>query len=165
MAHHDHDHDDGEVHAHVSPVSFYGLILGILFVFTGLTFLLSLFHLGAMNLLVAVLIATTKATLVILYFMHLRYDAKFNALLLVGALMFAGIFLAYTINDTNYRGIIDPVNGVHVDPTTGERALGGPPTYEPMIHAVPGHHGEGGDEAPESAHPSGNESGHGDGEH
>ena len=57
--------------------------------------------------------------------MHLRDDSRFNALVFIGSVLFAGVFLAYTMNDTAHRGAGDPYYGVHVLPTTGERAPGG----------------------------------------
>jgi cytochrome c oxidase subunit IV len=55
--------------------------------------------LGPWNLVVALSIATLKAALVALYFMHLRYDHPFNGLALVAALVFLAIFLVFTLMD------------------------------------------------------------------
>jgi cytochrome c oxidase subunit 4 len=52
------------------------------------------------NLWIALLIATVKATLVALYFMHLRYDRPFNAVILIAVLMFAVLFCGLTLLDT-----------------------------------------------------------------
>ena len=49
---------------------------------------------------------------------------------LVGALsrlLFAGVFLAYTMNDTGRRAQVEDVQGGYVDPSTGEIAPGGIP--------------------------------------
>ncbi len=59
---------------------------------------------GAANLWIAVFIATVKATLVALYFMHLRYDRPFNAVVFVAALLFVLLFVGLTLTDTlQYR--------------------------------------------------------------
>ncbi len=59
---------------------------------------------GAANLWIAMVIATAKATLVALYFMHLRYDRPFNAVVLVTALLFVLLFVGLTLTDTlQYR--------------------------------------------------------------
>ena len=55
---------------------------------------------GDLNIVVAMGVATIKATLVGLYFMHLRWDRPFNAIILVGSLLFLGIFLGFTLLDT-----------------------------------------------------------------
>jgi caa(3)-type oxidase subunit IV len=47
-----------------------------------------------------VLIAVTKATLVVLYFMHLRYERPFNAIVLIRALLFVMVFCALTLMDS-----------------------------------------------------------------
>ncbi len=60
----------------------------------------SYIDLGRLNLIVVILIATTKASLVVSFFMHLRYDNKFNALIFVSCIFFIGVFFAYTMNDT-----------------------------------------------------------------
>ncbi|HJK96994.1 MAG TPA: cytochrome C oxidase subunit IV family protein [Polyangiaceae bacterium LLY-WYZ-14_1] len=119
--------EDGDVHVHAHPLSMYLGVFGALIVLTLLTVGAYQVHLGAANLVVAVLIATVKASLVVMYFMHLRDDARFNALIFVGSLLFAGVFLAYTINDTKYRGDVDGVSGLRYDPATGEWAAGTSP--------------------------------------
>ena len=125
---HTHDgHDDGAVHVHISGVNAYLVIFAALVFFTILTVALSYIHLGPFNLAIAIVIATIKATLVVLYFMHLKYDSKFNALVFVGTLCFVGVFLAFTIFDTGYRGRVDLTGGARVDSVTGEIAPGGPP--------------------------------------
>ena len=59
---------------------------------------------GAANLWIAMVIATAKATLVALYFMHLRYDRPFNAVVLLAALLFLVVFIGLTLTDTlHYR--------------------------------------------------------------
>jgi cytochrome c oxidase subunit 4 len=62
---------------------------------------------------------------VLLFFMHLKDDARFNGLFFVGSILFIGVFLAYTMNDTALRGTMDRYNGVHVDPDRGTPAPGG----------------------------------------
>src|SRR5262249_8646001 len=96
--------DDGQVHAHISSTGFYGLIFLALIMLTVLTVGQSYLDLGKLNLIVVILIATTKASLVVSFFMHLRYDNKFNALIFISCLFFIGVFFTYTMNDTNQRG-------------------------------------------------------------
>jgi cytochrome c oxidase subunit 4 len=114
-----------DVHAHISPQWFYIFILGILMTLTLLTVGVSYIHLGKLNLIVAIIIASIKATLVILFFMHLRYDNKFNALVVVISLLFIGVFFAYTLNDTEHRGEVDLESGSKILPGTGAEAPGG----------------------------------------
>ena len=139
MAHHTHEADDDEVHVHVHSWKLYAGILAALLALTVLTVAVSLVDLdalfalgrpvhgvGAWNLGVALVIAGMKASLVVLFFMHLKEDSRFNALFFVGSLLFVGVFFAYTMNDTATRGLTgDRYNGVQIDPDTGERAPGG----------------------------------------
>ena len=152
---HDHSHggeaDDGQVHAHISPVAFYAFILGVLMFFTLLTVAVSYVHLGKLNLLVAIVIASIKAGLVVTFFMHLKYDNKFNALILVVSLLFIGVFFTYTMNDTDHRGQLDSDQGGRIQQSTGLVAPGGmekpahtedeSPGHATPEHAAPAHTG------------------------
>lgn len=130
-------HDDGAVHAHVSSVPFYvAVFLGLLF-FTVLTVGQSYVDLGKLNIAIVILIASLKASLVVTFFMHLRWDNKFNALIFVATIFFIGIFFAYTLNDTDHRGEYDPDQNVKVWEKTGVEAPGG---FEPQA-AAPEHGG------------------------
>jgi cytochrome c oxidase subunit 4 len=123
---HDQEHPGQyAVHAHISPTGFYVFILAVLMALTLLTVGVSYIHLGKLNLVVAVVIASIKATLVVLFFMHLKYDNKFNALILIVSLLFIGVFFAYTLNDTEHRGELDLEQGSKVLPANGEEAPGG----------------------------------------
>jgi cytochrome c oxidase subunit 4 len=90
--------------AHAGPSGrFYVAIWGTLVLLTGLTVGVTYFDLRKLAVLAAILIATIKATLVALYFMHLRYESRlFTTVLLVGLGSFA-IFIALTFTDLSYR--------------------------------------------------------------
>ncbi len=85
---------------HVVPVAVLALTLTTLLGLTFLTVAASWVDLGALNLWVALLIATAKATLVVLYFMHLRYEKPFNAIVLICALLFVMLFCSLTLMDS-----------------------------------------------------------------
>jgi cytochrome c oxidase subunit 4 len=53
------------------------------------------------NLALALAIAVLKAALVMLYFMHLRWDSPFNSIIAIAALLFIAIFIVATITDTD----------------------------------------------------------------
>jgi cytochrome c oxidase subunit 4 len=121
------EHSDGQVHAHIGSLSGYVAIFFGLICLTLLTVGVSNIHLGAANLVVAVVIASIKASFVILFFMHLRYDSRFYSMIIVVSVLFIGVFFAYTMNDTTHRGELDLEQGVKVLPSTGEVAPGGVP--------------------------------------
>ena len=117
--------DDGAVHAHISSVPFYvAVFLGLLFL-TGVTVGQSYVDLGRLSIAIVILIATMKASLVVTFFMHLRWDNKFNVLIFLSSLLFIGVFFAYTMNDTDKRGELDPDQNVKVWAKNGEPAPGG----------------------------------------
>jgi cytochrome c oxidase subunit 4 len=124
MAHHAHK-DDGAVHAHISSAGFYLAVFLALISLTAVTVGQSYVDLGRFNLIAVITIATLKAALVVSFFMHLRYDNKFNVLIFLSGIFFIGVFFAYTMNDTERRGELDADQNVKVLPKTGEAAPGG----------------------------------------
>ena len=52
------------------------------------------------NLALAMAIAVVKATLVLLFFMHLRYDKLFHSVLIAGGLLAASLFVGFTLMDS-----------------------------------------------------------------
>jgi cytochrome c oxidase subunit 4 len=122
----DHAHaEDGEVHAHVGSYRQYLTIFFALIFFTLLTVGIARVHLGPANLAVAVVVASIKAVLVCVFFMHLKDDNRFNSLVLVVSLLFIGVFFAYTTNDTGHRAMLDTQAGAKFSLATGEVAPGG----------------------------------------
>ncbi len=118
---------------HITPVATYIKVFSALVVLTLLTVAAYQVHLGTWNLVVAIIIASIKAALVVLIFMHMTHEAKFNALVFVGALLFSGVFLAYTINDTDQRAQLDEYHGARIDPANGRPAYGTSPRLEETI--------------------------------
>lgn len=85
---------------HVVPVS---TLLGTciaLMILTWITVGATRFQLGYFNIWIALIIATVKAVLVCLYFMHLRWDRPFNAIVLITAVCFMLLFLGGALTDT-----------------------------------------------------------------
>jgi cytochrome c oxidase subunit 4 len=91
---------------HIIPLKTYLGIAIALVVLTGITVAVSFVHLGPFNLVVAMLIATTKGTLVALIFMHLKYDNKFFATIFTISLLFVSVLIILTMFDTETRGDI-----------------------------------------------------------
>jgi cytochrome c oxidase subunit 4 len=112
---HGHGHGHGEhVEPHVLPVSVYIMVWLALVVLTALTVYVALFDFGSWNTVVALGVATVKGSLVALYFMHLRYDKKFNLILLLGGLMLVSIFFYPTLTDLSSRGAIEPIRAEQI---------------------------------------------------
>lgn len=124
---HGSDDPNEPVHAHIAPWQLYFKIFGALIAMTLITVAVANIDLGSANLAIAIMVATIKASLVVTFFMHLKDDRRFNALLFLGSLLFGGVFLAYTLNDTAYRGAVDGISGMRQDYRTGEWAPGTSP--------------------------------------
>ncbi|MDH5491140.1 MAG: c-type cytochrome [Myxococcales bacterium] len=122
--HHDNDYD---VHAHVTPTKVYVGVLAVLIFFTFLTVAAYNIRLGDWNLPVAILIATLKATLVISYFMHMKYETGFNIAFFLGTVAVVGIFLLYSMSDTETRAEVSEYSAGRYDSRTGEFASGTAP--------------------------------------
>jgi cytochrome c oxidase subunit IV len=89
---------------HVSPVSLYLTIFGALMVLTGVTVGAAYVDLGRFNFAVAMLIAGFKATLVVWYFMHVKYQSHMTKLTVATGLFFLSILLGMSLIDYVSRG-------------------------------------------------------------
>ena len=96
-------------HAHIAPPSMYYKVFGALIIGTILTVLAAKVDLGLMNNVVMLLIACTKATLVILFFMHVRWSSRLTWI--VAASGFFWLILLFTIlGDYISRGWVPGTN-------------------------------------------------------
>lgn len=84
---------------HVVPVSTYVIIFVILLIATGLTTWIAFQDLGNWNVVVALAIAVCKATLVVLFFMHVKYNKGLTRIVLIGAVFWLGIMITFTLAD------------------------------------------------------------------
>jgi cytochrome c oxidase subunit 4 len=69
--------------------------------FTVLTVAVAGLDLGSFNLGIALAIAITKASLVVLYFMHMRYDRPMHAIVFISALLFFTLFVSIALLDSH----------------------------------------------------------------
>src|SRR5215467_13900165 len=82
----------------------YAIIFLTLVVFTIVTWRVALIDLGELNIIVALIIAGTKATLVALFFMHVRWSTRLNQLVIAASLFWLIILLSLTLADYVARG-------------------------------------------------------------
>ncbi|MFT3769857.1 MAG: cytochrome C oxidase subunit IV family protein [Minicystis sp.] len=109
---HGHGHGGKDHVPHILPFSTYLATLVALLVLTAITVGVSYIDFGSANVWIALLVATIKAGIVALVFMHLFFDHKFHSVILVMGLLFLGVFVAFTMFDTETRGRNnDPVKG------------------------------------------------------
>lgn len=98
---------DAKSHHHILPLKLYINVGLALLVLTVITVAVSRVHLGPFNMVVAMVIAGTKAMLVALFFMHLKYDNKLYLVVFLSAILFLVLFIVFTMFDTERRGDID----------------------------------------------------------
>ncbi|MBI3047510.1 MAG: cytochrome C oxidase subunit IV family protein [Acidobacteria bacterium] len=125
---------------HISPKRVYYTIFGALMVLTATTLAVAFINLGALNFPIALGIAITKATLVILFFMHLKYSSRLTKLVCGSAFFFLIVLFGLTLSDYLSRGWSTAPGGFTTG--AGTRVTIGPATAEPA---------EGAPEAPAGA--------------
>ena len=89
---------------HVAPKSMYYAIFAALMVLTGITVGVSFINLGPFNFPVAISIAIVKATLVILFFMHVKYSSRLTKLIIATGFFFLTVLFVLTMSDYVSRG-------------------------------------------------------------
>ena len=96
--------------AHIVQPRVYVTIFLALMVGTTLTVLAAFYDFpGPLNVVVALTIAVIKATLVVLYFMHVRYSGRLIWLVITAALLWLGIMFALTVSDYWTRMWLTPL--------------------------------------------------------
>ncbi len=84
---------------HVVPFRIYAVIFATLLLLTLVTVDVAFYNVGLMNLPIALAVATTKATLVILYFMHVRYQPPLIAVFAAAGFVWLLLLLTFTLSD------------------------------------------------------------------
>jgi cytochrome c oxidase subunit 4 len=84
---------------HVVPKQTYFLVFGALLTMTALTTGVAYIDLGPWNTVAALVIACCKATLVALFFMHLRWSSRLMRIVLLSALLWLAILISLTTTD------------------------------------------------------------------
>jgi cytochrome c oxidase subunit 4 len=106
----------------------YTLTLVVLLILTAITVGASYIQFGSMNVVIALTIATIKASLVALFFMHLRHDKPVNAVIACAGFLFLGLFLLFTFLDVGTRDNLQPVNLKAPAPAVAAPVAGAPET-------------------------------------
>jgi len=90
---------------HIVPIRIYFVIFIVLIVGTALTVWAGFRDFpGPLNVIIALTIASIKATLVLLYFMHLRYSTRLVWVIFASALFWMALLFALTLSDYWTRG-------------------------------------------------------------
>jgi cytochrome c oxidase subunit 4 len=114
-----------EEHASHGPGRYF-VIWGVLLAFTGLTVWTGRMDLGAANIGIALAIATVKATLVVLFFMHLSESHGANRLVFVVSVLFVVVLMLGVFGDLLTRSEISLPTGA--------------PNFDTVESTAPAHH-------------------------
>ena len=92
---------------HVAPKSMYYSVFGALIVGTALTVLVAFYDLGVFNNIVMLLIASVKAMLVVLFFMHVRWSTRLTWVVAASGFVWLIILFGLTMTDYLTRGWVE----------------------------------------------------------
>lgn len=100
MIEHEGEHEDEH-----EPLkySFLALILGGLLALTVLTFIVSYIDWGFLNVPIALFVASSKATLVLLFFMHIKYEGMAIKVSFISTMLVLAVLISFTFWDVAYR--------------------------------------------------------------
>ena len=101
---------------HIIPLSTYIIVFSLLIVMTVVTVWSAQYDFGSFNIVLALIIASFKSSLVLLFFMHLYYDNKINLALILGSVLFLALFIGLTMIDVTRRQDIYDIKGKLVNP-------------------------------------------------
>ncbi len=88
---------------HILSYGKLALVLGMLLVLTGVTVAVSYIHMGFWNVPIALTIASLKASLVLLFFMHLKYEGPIIRYSFLSTVTFLAIMIGFTFWDVAFR--------------------------------------------------------------
>ena len=90
-------------HNHVSSSAmFFNVLIALLFL-TVITVAVSRFDFGSANMLIAMAIAAVKASLVIAFFMHVKWDTAINKIVFLSSFLFLSLLFVFTLADLSTR--------------------------------------------------------------
>jgi len=117
--------------SHGGPKIYTANLFALLFL-TVITVAAASFNFGSANVVIALAIATLKAILVALFFMHLLWDKPVNAIIAIAGFLFLGIFLMFDFIDVTTRVNLQPRNMPNM-----ENATPAPDSMNPLRTAPP----------------------------
>jgi cytochrome c oxidase subunit IV len=89
---------------HIVTKKQYSLVFGALLLLTFVTTAVGMMDLGRLNVVVALVIAVIKATLVVLFFMHIYWSTKLTKVVVVSGIAWLILLLWLTLTDILSRG-------------------------------------------------------------
>lgn len=90
-------------HHHIMEYKTQAMILLSLLLLTGMTVGISFLDLGPFNVWVALIIASLKGSLVLMFFMHLKYESRVLVFSFIGTIFFLAIMISFIFWDVAFR--------------------------------------------------------------
>jgi cytochrome c oxidase subunit 4 len=97
---------------HIVSKTIYFIIFAALMVLTVITYYVALIDLGRLNVIVALAVAVTKAVLVVLFFMHVRYSTRLTKIVVIAGFFWLALLVVLTLADYFTRSGTSGVGGV-----------------------------------------------------
>jgi cytochrome c oxidase subunit 4 len=132
-------------HHHIVPIPIYLAIFATLLVMTGVTVAVAYVDFGVMNIVIALAIAAFKASLVVLFFMHVKYASKLTQLASVLGFVWLALLLGMTSSGIFTRDWVGAAPGWAMQPLEAGAAVQHEATDGAAAHTEEG-------EAPPPAH-------------
>ena len=88
---------------HITSYKVLALVLASLLVLTGITVAVSYVDMGFFNVPIALLIASVKSTVVLLFFMHLKHEGMTIVVSFTSTVIFLCIMISFTFWDVAFR--------------------------------------------------------------
>jgi cytochrome c oxidase subunit 4 len=88
---------------HILSYSFLALILLALVIMTGVTVGVSYIDWGFLNVPIALFVASSKATIVLLFFMHIKYEGMVIKVSFISTMLVLAIMISFTFWDVAFR--------------------------------------------------------------
>jgi len=88
---------------HISEYSSLGIVLVSLLILTTISVAVTGIHLGALSVAVALIIASIKVAIVIIYFMHMKFESLFLKLMITGVFIIYALVVIITFSDYYFR--------------------------------------------------------------
>ena len=88
---------------HLMSYKTLGQVLAVLLLLTGLTVGVSYIDLGRLNVPITLAIASGKVSLVLLFFMHLKYEGRAIKISFISTVCFLAIMISFTFWDVAFR--------------------------------------------------------------
>jgi len=86
-------------HNHIVPIKVYLAVFAALIILLAITIGVAFLHLGPFNVAAALFIAVVKATLVVLFFMHVKYSSRLTWIFAAGGLLWLVIMIILMMSD------------------------------------------------------------------